>query len=346
MKNCHNDILSYHDEGVRLSGEDRSKMRKHRDTNRERLKTGLKRDGEPAPIDNRSQGSYAMRTMIQDRTNDYDIDDGVYFKKSDLKGPRDGDRQPNSIKEMIRKAVHSDAFKQPPDVRTNCVRVHYNEGYHVDLPVYRTFEVDGETIHELAGTEWKRSDPTKVTAWFCNENTAQSPDSTNGRQLNRITKLIKKFSKSRESWKDKTASGFIISKLVTEKYSANESREDEALYECMKSIRDRLEWDLEVKHPVLDEYLTNGPEDAKTKHLKNKLTEAINNLAVLFSENCSQEDARKAWDKVFNTDYFSNLPADDGSESKAKATAFSILSSGENQEVVDKDGGGNYADDR
>jgi hypothetical protein len=37
---------------------------------------------------------------------------------------------------MVRDAVDDDKFKKPPEVRPNCVRVFYEAGYHVDLPVY------------------------------------------------------------------------------------------------------------------------------------------------------------------------------------------------------------------
>ena len=84
-----------------------------------------------------SQGSYAHRTMVQQADKDYDIDDGTYFSKDDLKGPKDGDKSARDAKEMVRKALHDEQFNKPPEVRTNCVRVYYSAGYHVDVPVYR-----------------------------------------------------------------------------------------------------------------------------------------------------------------------------------------------------------------
>lgn len=344
MKNCHKDIISFHNEEVTLRQSDQKDMREHRDSNRDQLKSGLKRDNEPEPTNQTSQGSYAMRTMIQDDDNDYDIDDGVYFSKSDLVGSRGGDRLPADVKEMVRKAVHKKTFKRAPDIRTNCVRVYYDQGYHVDLPVYRSFEEGGETVHELASTQWKASDPQKVTSWFNDTNIGKSPDNENGRQMRRVTRLLKKYAKSRSSWKSRIASGFIISKLVTEFYVADKDREDISLHRTMLQIRDRLTSNLEVKHPVLNEYLTSGPDDAKTKFLREKLTEALNTLEPLFNHDCSQSDARKAWGKVFNTNYFDTLPSDeDTEEGKQAATNFSILAAGNDSKVVDKRGGDGYA---
>lgn len=352
MKDCHDDMKAFQKEEVLLREADRTDMRKRRDANRDRLDSGLKSDEEPNTYDKVVQGSYAMRTMIQNKDKDYDIDDGVYFLKSELLGPRGADRSAAAVKEMVRKAVHDDKFKTAPDVRTNCVRVFYDEGYHVDLPVYRvTGEANGddekEEKYELASSDWKESNPQKVTEWFKKENSSQSPDTEDGRQLRRVTRLIKKFSRSRDSWKSRIASGFVISKLVTEAYSVNKDREDTALYDTMKAIRNRLNDDLEVDHPVLNEKLTNGADDAKTKYLRTKLTDALADLNVLFEHDCSTEQARKAWDKVFKTDFFSKRSGgddDNGGNGGGKASAAILSEKGEGaRAAVNKDGGGTYA---
>ena len=65
MKNCHDDIVAYHNNEVTLRDKDRTDMRDRREANRKSLKSGLERDDEPKSNDNHSQGSYAMRTMVQ-----------------------------------------------------------------------------------------------------------------------------------------------------------------------------------------------------------------------------------------------------------------------------------------
>ena len=146
-----------------------------------------------------------MKTMVQHPEKDYDIDDGVYFDKEVLVGDRGA--------EMTALQASADgpgtplimaASRHPPEVRKNCIRIYYTAGYHVDMPIYRrvtTKDIFGnETYHyELASSSWKRSDARDVTAWFEKENTAQSPDTKNGRQLRRITRQIKKFARSRGS---------------------------------------------------------------------------------------------------------------------------------------------------
>jgi len=362
MYNCHEDMLAYHNDKVTLPESERREMKDRRNANRDRLKDGLKRDGEPQPLEIKSQGSYAMRTMVQHPSKDYDIDDGAYFDKEALKGSKGGDKTPADAKEMVRKALHDDKFKTPPEVRTNCVRVYYDAGYHIDVPVYRrvtkkNFFGEEETFDELASTEWKRSNPLAVTDWFNKENKNQSPNLDNGGQLRRNTRLLKKFARSRDSWAPRIASGFMITKLVTERYAPNDKREDRALYDTMVAIRDRLNNSLQVKHPTVEgEMLTSGPDDAKAKFLRDKLDWAIGELKVLFESDCTREKALKAWDNVFNTDFFisrlekiAEKSAAASAVSNATGATISILSgtlpaaAREPDRAVDKRGGNRYA---
>ncbi len=358
MKNCHDDMVAYHNADVTLPYKERSEMRERRDSNRRRLKNGLKRSDEPGPIGCRSQGSYAMRTMVQQPDRDYDIDDGAYFDKEKLKGPKGGERTSGDAKEMVRKALHDESFKRPPEKLKNCVRVYYNAGYHVDVPVYRrVIETnvlgEEETRYELASTEWKRSDALAVTDWLLGANKAHSPDGDNGGQLRRIVRLLKAFARSRPSWRARIATGFMITKLVVEKYRADAGREDRALYGTMVAIRDRLDWDLEITHPTIDgEWLTKGADDAQSKFLRDKLDWAISELDVLFAPDCTHTQALKAWDKVFDTTFFSDRDTDDNAKSSKSEhvgafTASEILIRGAEraatEEPVDKRGGGRYA---
>ena len=79
MFDCSEEISRFHADLVNLPEATRTAMRERRNTNRDRLKSGLKSANKPTPKEFVSQGSYAMRTMVQHQTNDIDIDDGVYF---------------------------------------------------------------------------------------------------------------------------------------------------------------------------------------------------------------------------------------------------------------------------
>ncbi len=355
MYDCAKDVLAHHDEKVTLPQSERTTMRDRRNANRDRLKKDLNDKEKPTQREFKSQGSYAMKTMVQYPNKDYDIDDGVYFVKEVLVGARGAEMTALQARQMVRDALDDGSFKTPPEVHTNCVRVIYEAGYHVDLPVYRrvtTKDIFGnETYHhELASSEWKRSDARDVTEWFEKENTAQSPDQDNGRQLRRTVRQIKKYTRSRDSWSGQILSGFGITKLVTECFRGNAGREDSALYDTMKAMRDRLNGNLVVKHPVTpNATITKSDDDATARFLRDRLKEAVDNLAPLFERDCTREKALKCWDKVFNTSFFS-----DRLEKNAKATAAvaapSILTSGlladagvAARAAVRKEGGGRYA---
>ena len=326
MFDCSKDIRAYHIQDVTLPEAERTRMRDRRNANRDRLRRGLKKAGKPAPIELVSQGSYAMKTMIRDPDNDYDIDDGVYFRKEDLVGLRGAEMTSLQARQMVRDAVDDGRFKQAPEVRANCVRVQYEAGYHVDLPVYRrvvTSTVLGEEIHyELAASSgWKRSDARDVTAWYEDER-AKSTDS---RQLRRINRDLKKFARSRLSWRAGILSGFGISVLTIERFRQH-SREDRTLYDTMVAMRDRLNWDLEVAHPVTPgEYITSGSDDARARSFRSKLTDAIDALQPLFKANCTREEALKCWDQVFATTFFGERLEN---ERRASVTAPAIIGSG------------------
>jgi len=356
MFDCSDDVLAYHDEEVNLPESDRSDMRDRRDVNRDRLKKGLKKSNKPAYRQCKSQGSYAMRLMVQSGDKDYDIDDGVYFNKEDLVGANGGEMTALEARKMVRDAVDDGKFKAAPEVRPKCVRVLYDEGYHVDLPVYRRVveknAAGKEVVHyELASSEWQRSDARDVTDWFDGECEKLNPDKTAGGQVRRITREIKKYARSRASWKGKILSGFGITKLVTECFGSNADREDKALRDTITAIRDRLNGNLVVKHPVTpNDTITKGSDDARAKLLRDNLSGALKKLEPLDKSDCSRKEALKCWDAVFSTTFFSDRLADDDEAASAHVPApFSsgLLKSGATTGIgraaVNKQGGGRYA---
>lgn len=326
MFNCTKDINAYHNKEVNLPVKERDNMRKRRNSNRDRLRNGLEKEDNPKPIEFVSQGSYAMKTMIQDPDKNYDIDDGVYFHKEELIGSRGGELSSRQARDMVCDALDDGQFNQAPEVRSNCVRVYYEAGYHVDIPVYRRIvvtDVNGDEVdvyYELASSSgWKRSDARDVTKWYKDE----LSKSLNGDQLRRINRLLKHFARSRNSWRDSILCGFGISVLVVECFQAND-REDRALYETMVAIRNRLQWNLQIAHPVTpNDYITKGVDDAQARFFRDKLTDAINELQQLFEHDCTREQALKCWDKVFYTAFFCERLEDERRASSSTSNTIS-----------------------
>ena len=336
MFDCSQDIRSYHDDAVKISDDTRRTLRENRNTNRDRLNDNLKEKEKPRPVRFQKQGSYAMRTTIQEENNAYDIDDGAIFLKEDLKGERDGEMSALQARQMVGEALKDKRFKKQPEVLKNCVRVYYDEGHHVDVPVYRrTGDNESNYTHEIASSGWKGSSPADINEWFDDQIEKKKSDrDDDDPQMRRMIRLLKRYATSRGSWN--LPSGFIITILLDEKYLAFDEREDRCFYYLIVAVKDRLHFSLTVKNLVQDEILTKGDPDPKMKALREKLEEAIDKLKVLFEHNCTRTKALKAWADVFNTDYFD---ADiDAAESKSSF----VVRGGQPSEPVHKAGGGRF----
>ena len=338
MKDCHAQVFKYQRKEVKLSNADRDDLKDKADTNRQRLKGGLAFDGKPKPIGMHTQGSYSMKTMIQEEDGDYDIDDGVYFRKEDLVGPQGGEMSALAVRHMICDAVQDKRFTKAPEVRKNCVRIYYNEGYHIDVPSYRKIQIkdpisgEPKTAWELASSDWKRSDARAVTKWFINANDIKCSDSSkdgNSGQFVRMARLMKRFAKSRKSWKSQTTSGFAISRLVEYCYLEDEDRDDQCFRSLMQEISNRLAYDDEIGHPTLSCENIVDSGNPKVAFFKKCIDENSKHLEVLDDANCSHEDAMSAWTRVFNTDWFEEQPDPDEEKKLDASTSGPFIKKGE-----------------
>lgn len=337
MRNCDDEICKYEYDEVRLDNEGRSDLFEKAKTNRARLKKGLKENKEPSPIGLHTQGGYAMKTITQHVEKDYDIDDGAYFTRESLKGDRGADKTSLAARQMVADALKDDRFKKQPEVRGNCVRVYYDEGYHIDVPVYRVnttknqFSGKDEYKYELASADWKASDARAVTKWFQAQNQSKSPDASGNDdgQVIRMVRLLKAFRRSRSSWKSQITSGFGVTKLVADHYASYPDRDDTALRELMKAISARLAYMDWIDHPVLLDEASRiaQPSDGKSAFLKARLDENLEHLKVLDKADCTHAEAMKAWDNVFNTDWFSKQP-DTGGGGSGKGSSSTVIKQG------------------
>jgi hypothetical protein len=299
---CSRELDAYYNDYVRLSQQRQATLRGHRDANRARLRDALLNRGWPTPTFF-SQGSYAMDTINQEPNGAYDIDDGVVFPASELIGPRGGQLSSLQARQLLAECADDPRLGAAPKLRTNCVRIHYAAGYHVDLAVYRAIsDRDGNERLEHGGASWKHSDPRGVTQWFQEAVQSKSPDVQNGRQMRRVVRLVKHIASSRVSWN--LPSGFILSVLVNEVYEPVDGRDDVALYICLAKIYQRLKSDLEVKHPVIDTKITRGRRDASMVALEKRLKVVLETLGALVEPSCDFERACSAWRQVFNDNRF------------------------------------------
>jgi hypothetical protein len=321
---CNKDLRAYHNEKVILGKSSQDSMRTHRDAGRTRLKNGLTRLEKPQPEKIESQGSYSMKTMVQDDDYEYDIDDGVYFQPDDLTGFFGFRLSPSEARQRVCDALSDDdRFTSPAKVHRNCVRQTYSKGYHIDYPVYRIQTEKDENdedkeYFELASVdEWTRSDARAVTSWFNGKvTTLNSGDVEDGSQLRRVVRYTKKFARSKKDWKEKTTSGITITKLVVDHFASSEGRDDLAIRNTWKNIKKTLDKSTEIKHPVVATNLAEK-DDAAVTFFRERLSTALETLEILDESDCTREKACDAWDSVFNTDYFSKRAAADESATKS-----------------------------
>lgn len=343
------EVSRFHNTKVTLPTTERKNMRARRDANRNRLRSDLTAAEKPAPIGLHTQGSYAMHTMVQDAATDYDIDDGVYFKAGELVGANGGAMSALAVRQMVCAALQYDGFKTAPTVLKNCVRVYYNEGFHVDVPAYRRYESADlwtgkpKYTYELASSDWKSSDPREVTKWFRKRNVQHSLDcSTSDGQFRRVVRLLKMFARSRSSWKSLTATGFMITKLADEHFVASEGRDDLSLRQTMQAIHVQLGWNTSIGHPTLTGETITRDNDPRPGYFKDRLAENLKHLEVLDTHACTHEAAMKAWDTVFATDWFSQQQAPSGG-SGGSGSSGGNKSAFIPTQAVEKRDGGRYA---
>lgn len=314
MYNYHDQIAAYEAAKVNLPDSVRVDLYAKRDANRDRLK---KNRPEHIRVNNNHfipQGSMAIRTTVQEKDCDYDIDDGVWFYKEDLVkkvGNAWIEMTPLEVQEMVRDALKDPKFNKQPEIHNNCVRVYYNEGFHVDIPCYRLVDEGKATERQElagAGNQWVKSDPTEINVWFedavTNLNKAKAEA---GSQLRRMTRLAKRFARSRgDKWD--MPNGLKLTMLVEECFQASVGRDDTAYYQLLKNLSARLWRSLTVYNRAqkksAQDKLTKSDYDANMIELRTHVDEALKELAVLESDTCTKKAARAAWDWVFKSEGF------------------------------------------
>jgi hypothetical protein len=217
------------------------------------------------------------------------------------------------------------------------VRQPYPEGYHIDIPVYRRVQAknaSGEETTEYehaAGDKWEKSDARAVTKWFNEKVGALKREEKDHNQLRRVVRLTKKFARRQEDWKVKTTTGIVMTKLVVDNFVSKEAREEEALHETWKKIQAQLKKSTCVAHPVITGKNLAEDGDAEVTFFRDCLNEAINDLAATEVAGCTREGAREAWDKVFNTTFFSDQPSPDDSSKSTKSEGPFVVTGGQTE---------------
>lgn len=294
---------TFYNNHVVLPREAQNSLYHKKDLNIQRLKDGLEEYNAEnrtsySVVDSCVQGSVAMSTVVQNEDNDYDIDVAIVFNKDTL-----GDKGPLATRNMVANALRrkTQQFNAEPEVKTSCVRIKYADGYHIDFAVYRREydDINECWIYEHAGADWTEREIKGLSQWFSDQNNASDG------KLRKVVRLSKMFCKSRDTWVN-MPSGLIQTVMCDEKLQSEYERIDELFYHTMKAIVDRIETDRTVVAPVdNNRNLTPRNSDLqKMTNWKNHLKSKLEDLEVLFREDCTREDALQAWYGFFNHDFW------------------------------------------
>lgn len=306
MFNLSNEFERFYREKVVLPATTQNDLRKKKNVNINRLKSGLKEYNDENNTDykiseTRTQGSMAMHTVVQNDGNDFDIDVAIVFEEENL-----GTMGSRATKNMVAKALRKKTkqFNIEPEIKNSCVRIHYSDGYHVDFAIFRRHkasEFTDDYIYEHAGSEWTERGIRTIEDWFKDVNKQKD------NKLRKLVRLSKMFNKSRDSWINMP--GGLIQTILCEEQLTNYSRLDENFYYTMKNIVNRLDNYIEVYAPADNNRPLVNDKDERTKmrNWKNRLTKELEKLDPIFEFDCSRSEAITAWRDFFNNNYWTEL---------------------------------------
>lgn len=317
MYDCSREFNKFYRKHVVLPAVKQNELRDKRKLNINRLKDGLIEYNDDNNKDykiseERVQGSMAMHTTTQSDEYDYDIDVGIVFESDNL-----NDLGPLATRNVVANAIERKTrqFAENPEVKTSCVRLKYTSGYHVDFATFKRHKgyFEDEYTYEHAGKEWSVRGIKALEEWFNEQIKNQGNDN-----LRKVIRLSKMFCKSRPSWVN-MPSGLVQTVLCAEKMQTNYERLDEIFYYTMKEIVNRLHSYFEVTAPVDNGRMlvTRESDYQKMKNWKSHLSKMIDDLDILFDDECTYEDALNAWAIFFDHSYWKELSSSSSEENRS-----------------------------
>ena len=296
MADCHL-LLQNFNQVIRLTDSRRQALLTARNDLRNRVANSFNLIKQQLPsahdIEYQTQGSFIMDTIINPISEDYDLDDGIYFIGVHARANRP---LPSVFHDFIVKSISTNnPFVKSVKDKDTCVRALYNEGYaylfenksdklakgfHVDLPIYYAGNKKCPDLAHLKKS-WITSDPIEFIKWFeekvksnfrseflyetkmfsAQYDAWQDQVRKQDAQLRRIVRYLK-------AWCDYNGKnmpcGIILTILAAENYSSN-TKDDISLKETLVNIKNALDKEFTCKRPTtpVGENLLAGYEDQK-----------------------------------------------------------------------------------
>ncbi|RYE27465.1 MAG: hypothetical protein EOP45_01130 [Sphingobacteriaceae bacterium] len=193
-------------------------------------------------------GAHKMRTIIIKEDGTYDADRGVYLPE-----------KPGVSAETVQKYVYEavcDHTADGAEHRKKCIRVFYRGAYNIDFPVY--YSVKGEDYAYMAvkGNGWIKDDPWHMITWL------EGYKDVDG-QLVRMIKDLKAWASKCSC---KMPSGIALAVWAAKNFLAVKDRDDECLYNLLKSIQSSVFFSVTCYAPVepYDDLTAKMSADQKT----------------------------------------------------------------------------------
>jgi hypothetical protein len=247
------------------------------------------------------QGSYKFRTQIRPlRTSgEFDIDLGFYFICK--KGTEASLKDHAYFKEEVRKSITRFAKSIPDEVtgdveaKPRCIRLHYVNHFHIDVPVYVRYESDLSVM--LAGAEdWEESDPKAVYRWY-KKTLAPARRAIARRHI----KYLKLWTMLRLA-EDVRLTSIVITVLVSQIVARTDikylEQDDDAFRLIVAEIAEQLSGSPSVKNPANTAEDLNRLGADKTEDLVGELSK-LQILAERALGHGSELQAADAWQEVF-----------------------------------------------
>jgi len=301
MADC-NDLFKNFLVEITVPSEKTEKLQRGRNAIKERIENHFSKVLEVKKPSFYIQGSYALKTMVKPLgQEDYDLDDGVYLEHTDddISTPT-----PQTVSSWIIKAVENHTKKKPTN-KKKCVRVVYEEGYHIDLPIYRNIR---GIIHlgTLEGDKWVPSDAKKFNNWF-----HERLDKTE--QMRSCIKYLKAW----KDFNDCDLKGIHITVLVGLKHIEVDKRDDMSLAKTVDQVIEYLKDKRAIYNPIdksenMIESWNKGKLDSTIKSIEEFSQKAQKSLAE-----DDKQKASKIWRELFGK----RFPLHKADGSKKKVTA-------------------------
>ena len=276
-----NSLYSNFNDSIKLTTAKSNLLKRGRDAIREVIRKDFSDNNRNKPKF-RMQGSFAMKTTVNPiGEGEYDLDDGVY-----LQGFSDEEiaEWPSAAEthQWIENAVDGHT-KAAPENKTSCVRVQYEAGYHIDLPVY----IVKDEVCYLANKDegWVKSDPKEFKEWFLNF-VINCPYSY-GEQLRRTVRYLK-------AWRDYcevNLASITLTILAVNHFSSYSGRDDRAVCNTISNLYFALSSDFTCTKPVTpgEELLGDYSQDEQRQIL-----DALKNFKEALESALDEQDEKKA----------------------------------------------------